>query len=204
MRCFGCFLLMSLALPVAAADLNLLVGQQFNRDLEIAESAPDTIPGRPGDSVELDDAGAFTLGLDIPLAGEPDARLGAMLTYSSSEFGGNAGLADDSLDVTHLHFTGTRYYFRDNWEPFVMAGIGAAFFSPGDASLDSNTRLSGHIAGGTNYRLGRNLLVRLEARWLATFFNSAVEGICSGGCAVAFESEVYSQFQLNIGLQFRF
>lgn len=192
-----------LAQPVAATDLSLLAGWQYNRDMEIGDD-PAPAAGEPGDEVEIDSGAAYTLALDFPLPGEADARLGAMLTHSATEFDAVAGLADRDLTLTHLHFTGLRYYPRGRWEPFVMAGVGAAFVDPGDSSLDSTTRFSGHIAGGSNYRLGESLLLRVEARWLATLFDGRGAALCSGGCTVAFESDFYSQFQVNVGLQWRF
>lgn len=194
----------ALSAPALATDLSLLLGWQYNRDMEIGEDPiPDT-PGQPGDAIELDSDAAYTLALDFPLPGDADARLGALVTHSQTRFDDVAGLRDRGMDVTHVHFTGIRYYPRGRWEPFAMAGIGAGFFDPQDGTLDSATRFSGHIAGGANYRLGESLLLRFEARWLATFFDSRGAAICSGGCAVAFESSTYSQVQLNAGLLFRF
>jgi hypothetical protein len=85
-----------------------------------------------------------------------------------------------------------------------MAGLGAAFISPDDRSLDETTRVSTHIAGGFNYRFGPRFALRLELRWLGTFVGSGGEAICSGGCTVAFSTRVYSQVQGNFGLQFSF
>ena len=77
------------------------------------------------------------------------------------------------MDVTHVHFTSMAYYPSGNWEPFVMAGLGAAHFSPSDSTLDDTTRFSMQIGGGTNYRLTDNFLLRLDVRWLGTFFNGS-------------------------------
>jgi hypothetical protein len=197
-------LLLLLAIPAAATDLSLLIGWQYNRDMEIGSVPAPGTSTRPGDGLALSNGAAVTVGLDFPLPGDPDARLGALLTYSETKFDDSAGLRDDGMGVTHLHFTGSRYYPYGHWEPFVMAGIGASFFDPDDRVLDSNTRLSAHIAGGTTLHLDEQLLLRLEARWLGSFFDGRGTAICSGGCTVALESEAYSQVQVNLGLQFRF
>ena len=53
-----------------------------------------------------------------------------------------------------------------------MAGIGAGFFSPKDSTLEDETKFSAQVGAGTNYRFTDNLLLRLDVRWLATFFDS--------------------------------
>ncbi|TGD71822.1 hypothetical protein E4634_17050 [Mangrovimicrobium sediminis] len=202
-----CALILALACvsaPAAATDLTLLLGWQYNEDMEISDPPPAGTPGKAGDTVRMDDAAAYTAALDFPLPQDPDTRLGLLLTHSETQIGSKAGLGDDNLGITHVHFTGMRYYPTGAWEPFVMAGIGAAYFDPDDATLDSTTRASAHIAAGTNFNFAQHTLLRLEARWIGTFFDSRGSAICSNGCAVAFESDLYSQVQLNIGLQFRF
>ena len=96
------------------------------------------------------------------------------------------------------------YYPSGKSEPFVAAGVGGGYFSTADKSLKDVTVFSAQIAGGTNYKLTDNLLLRLEARWIASFFNGGSAMFCSGGCAIAVKSEVHNQFQANIGLQYRF
>ena len=108
------------------------------------------------------------------------------------------------MDVTHVHFTSMAYYPTGNWEPFVMAGLGAAHFSPSDSTLDDTTRFSMQIGGGTNYRLTDNFLLRLDVRWIGTFFNGSGSALCSGGCTIEVDSDVYSQVQGNLGLMYRF
>lgn len=85
-----------------------------------------------------------------------------------------------------------------------MAGLGAGFFSPKDSTLEDETKLSGQIGAGTNYRFTDSLLLRMDVRWLATFFGSSGAAFCSGGCTIAISSDTYSQVQANIGLMYRF
>lgn len=191
-------------LPAAAMDLGFALGWQYNQDMEIGRYPSPSTPGRPGDKLGLDESAAYTAMLDIPLPNDPDSRLGMLLTHSVTQVDDRAGLRENDIAFTHLHLTGTRYYPVDNWEPFIMAGLGAVYVSPDDGSLKSTTRLSAHIAGGANLKLGEQFLLRLEARWLGTFFNSGGAVLCSGGCTVAFQSEAFSQVQASLGLVFRF
>lgn len=191
-----------------AVDLTLLAGYQYNSEFEIGvdaqEASGSLASGEPGDDLQLDGGGAISLALDFQFNDNPNSRIGLFVTHHQTQFGSGAGLVDRDMDITHLHFTAMNYYPQGNWEPFVLAGIGAAYFSPEDSSLRDDTRFSAQIAGGTNYRISESLLVRIEARWIPTFFNGSSAGICSGGCTIALKSDMYSQFQANIGLQFRF
>ncbi|MEH6589736.1 MAG: outer membrane beta-barrel protein [Halioglobus sp.] len=196
-------LLLLVPVPSGATDITLLVGLQHSDDFEIAENAAN-LSAEPGDDVSVDDGLALSLAVDFELENLPDSRIGFYLSHHSTEIDSAAGLDNPDLDITHLHFTAMNYYPNGKWAPFVLAGIGAGYFSPGDSSLKSSTRFSAQLATGANYTISDNLYLRLEARWLPTFFNTGSAGICSGGCTIALQSETYSQFQANIGLQYRF
>ena len=191
-----------------ATDLTVLAGYQFNSDFEIGvndEAVPNPASlGTPGDNLELEGGAAFSLALDFMFNNNPNQRIGLYATHHKAKFESGAGLVDPDMDVTHIHFTAMNYYPNGNWEPFVLAGIGAGYFSPEDKSLRDTTKFSAQVAGGANYKISENLLLRLEARWIPTFFNGSSAGICSGGCTIVLKSDMYSQFQANIGLQFRF
>ena len=191
-----------------ATDITLLAGYQFNDDFEIAVNdgnTPNPAPlSEPGDDLELESGAAVSLAVDFLFNNNPNQRIGLYLSHHQSQFESGAGLADEDMDITHIHFTAMNYYPNGNWEPFVLAGLGAAIFSPADKTLDNATKFSAQIGGGTNYKITENLLLRFEARWIPTFFNGSSSGICSGGCVIALKSDMYSQVQANIGLQFRF
>lgn len=201
--------LLPLSLPAPATDITLLAGYQFNTDFEIASlnNQPPTVSpstGEPGDDVELDDAAAFSLAVDFVFEQQQTKRIGFYVSQEQTQFDSNAGLADRDMDVTHLHFTAMSYYPQGNLEPFVMAGLGAGFFSPKDSTLEDETKFSAQIGAGTNYRFSDTLLLRMDLRWLGTFFNSSGSAFCSGGCTVTVSSNTYSQVQANVGLMYRF
>lgn len=197
------------SLPAPATEITLSAGYQFNADFEVASLAdqpPEVAPGtgEPGDDVTLDDSAVFSLAVDFEFQNQANKRVGFFVSHESTQFGDNAGLSNPDIDVTHVHFTGTSYFPRGRLEPFVMAGIGAGFFSPDDSTLEDETKLSAQIGAGTNYRFSDNLLLRMDVRWIPTFFNGSGEALCSGGCTIAVSSETYSQLQANVGLMLRF
>ena len=172
-----------------ATDITLLTGYQFNTDFEIvaANQLPPTVKpstGEPGDDVELEDGAAFSLAVDFVFEQQQTKRIGFYVSYEQTEFDSNAGLTDRDMDITHVHFTAMSYYPDGNMEPFVMAGVGAGFFSPKDSTLKDETKFSAQIGAGTNYRFTDSLLLRLDVRWLATFFDSSSSAFCSGGCTI--------------------
>lgn len=192
-----------------ATDVTLLVGYQFNNDFDV-EIDTGRAPGSPSvngagvGKVEIDDDVAFGLGVDFVFMGNQNQRLGVYLSHQQTRFENIAGLDDRGLDITHLHFTGMSYYPAGKFEPFVIAGVGVGFFSPGDSALDDETRFSMQIGAGANYQLGENLLLRFDVRWLPTFFNGSGSVFCSGGCTIRLSSDTYNQVQANAGLVFRF
>jgi opacity protein-like surface antigen len=192
-----------------ATDVTLLAGYQFNTDFEIRslDSQPPTpspANGEPGDDIELEDGAAFSLAVDFVFERQATKRIGFWISSQQAEFDSNAGLKNSDMDVTHLHFTAMSYYPKGNMEPFVLAGLGAGFFSPQDSTLGDETKFSAQIGAGTNYRISDSLLLRMDVRWLATFFDSSGSAFCSGGCTIALSSDTYSQVQANLGLMFRF
>lgn len=208
-RVFTLLALLAYCLPSMATDVTLLIGYQFNTDFEVTalnDQPPVVAPGtgEPGDDVGLDDAAAFSLAVDWVFNNEPNKRIGFFITHEQTQFDSNSGLEDDDMDVTHVHFTAMSYYPSGRMEPFVLAGLGAGFFSPKDSSLKDQTQFSAQIGAGTNYRFDEHLLLRADVRWLPTFFDSSGAAFCSGGCTVTVSSDTYSQFQANLGLMYRF
>jgi opacity protein-like surface antigen len=192
-----------------ATDVTLLTGYQFNSDFEVGSlgNLQPTVPpntGDPGDDVGLDDGAAFSLAVDFVFENQQNKRIGFYVTYGQTQFGSNSGLSNPDMDVTHVHFTSTIYYPEGKMEPFVLAGIGVGIFSPQDPTLEEETKFSAQIGAGTNYRFTDNLLLRMDVRWIPTFFNGSGAAFCSGGCTIALSSDTYSQIQANIGLMFRF
>lgn len=208
-RLLALITLLAYGIPSLATDVTLLAGYQFNNDFEVAaySGTPSPEPhsiGDPGDDVPLDDSPAFSLAVDFVFERNQTKRIGFFVSHQQTEFDDNSGLADRDIDVTHVHFTAMSYYPDGNMEPFVMAGLGAGFFNPKDSTLKDVTKFSMQIAGGTNYKLSDNLLLRFDVRWIPTFFNGSTSGFCNGGCTIAISSDTYSQIQANAGLMFRF
>jgi hypothetical protein len=208
-RVFLHLILLTVSSSVSATDISIMAGYQFNTDFEISTAgqlpiglSPET--GNPGDSVSLEEGPSLGLAVDFNIDKSPDQRIGFYISHHQTDFQKNAGLLDSSMDITHVHFTGMNYYPRGKMENFVLLGVGAGYYSPDDKTLDNETRLSAQIGAGGNYKISEGLLLRMDVRWIPTFFNGSGAAFCSGGCTVQLTSDLYSQVQVNIGLLFRF
>jgi opacity protein-like surface antigen len=190
-----------LSAPAHAVDLSLIAGFQISGDFEVeVEEGSEAEPGR----INVDDGGAYALALDFPLGGRDNERLGLYLSHQQTGFSGEAELEDSDLSITHLHFTAQTLWPNGRWEPYLLLGVGAAYFAPADSTMNSKVFFSGQIAGGASYGLTDSLRLRAGARWIPTFFSGSSAVLCNGGCTVAVKSSVWSQGTFELGLQFRF
>jgi opacity protein-like surface antigen len=182
------------AVNASAVDVTLLVGYTVSAEFENVDTRTE---------VQVDESAQYAVAVDFPFEGSHQ-RLGFYLSQQNSVFSDDANLADSDLSITHLHFTAMTLWPRGRWEPFVLLGVGAAHYSPGDSTLKDVTRISGQIAAGTNFALTDHLLLRFGARWVPTFFNGSGAAFCDGGCTVGISSTVWSQGVVDAGIQFRF
>ena len=197
--------LVLISVPARAVDISLLAGFQISSDFEVeVESEEDEDAEDDGERIQVDDSVAYALAVDFPLGGEgSNERLGLYLSHQRTGFSSEAELDDSDLSITHLHFTAQTLWPSGRWEPYLLLGIGAAYFSPAASSLSSNTFFSGQIAGGTSYGITDNIRLRFGARWIPTFFSGSSAVFCNGGCRVAVKSSLWNQGTLELGLQFR-
>jgi len=208
-RLYAVLALVLISCPAFAADLTLMAGHQFNGDFAVStfdEGTSSSLPlvDNQSSDIELEKGAVFGLALDFVFRNNPNQRIGLFLSNQETDFDPDAGLPDARITVTHAHFTAMNYYPSGNFEPFVLAGVGAGFFSPKDSGLTSETRFSAQLGAGANYKITENLLLRFDVRWLPTFFNGSGSAFCSGGCIIRLKSDTYNQLQINSGLMFRF
>lgn len=205
-RLLGLFVLLLLSIKGFAAELTVLSGWQLNRDFEVSSdySSLGSSGVSAGEEIDFESGIFYALALDFVYANNPDQRYGFFVSHQQSELGETAELANSDLDVTHAHITFMNYYRYGRWSPFVLAGAGVGIFSPADASLDDENLFSGQLATGANLQLNERLSLHADIRWLVTFFDGQSAIFCDGGCVITVKSDVYSQMQTGLGLQFKF
>jgi len=190
-----------------ATEVTLFGGHQWNGDFQVAVSndgSASLSATTINEDVDLESGSVTGLAIDFFFRNDMEQRIGFFASQQQSRFAANAGISQTRLDIIHLHLTFMRYYPNNKWEPFVLAGVGAVKYSPDSFELSDETHFSAQLGGGVSYPFTDNLLLRLDARWLPTFFHSEGEIFCSGGCDIRIDSELFNHFQLNTGLMYRF
>ena len=109
--------------------------------------------------------------------------------------------------------------FTYNWgddrsvaRPFLLGGVGATQYSPGDimgAAVEGNTRFSSTWGGGIKIFPGENVGIQLMGRWTPTYIKSDPGGIwCSPfwpfACWPVSNPDYANQFEFSGGIALRF
>lgn len=132
---------------------------------------------------------------------------------------GSPGLGVENQVVTdmrvrnyHAMFTHIAGREADQLRPYFFGGLGATSYSfdpiMGNA-VDGESRFSSTFGGGVRFYPSDEFGVRVSGRWTPTYINSTQEGIwCSpywgGGCWVVQNANFSHQFEMGVGVIFRF
>ncbi len=108
------------------------------------------------------------------------------------------------LDVHYLHLGGTVDMRHDQIIPFFSGGIGMTHLSPGRSGFNDETRLSLSFGGGLKWYPTERLGIRFEMRGFGTLNNTSGSLFCDGGCDLELSSDLFPQFETNLGLIFSF
>jgi opacity protein-like surface antigen len=135
---------------------------------------------------------------------------------SALEAKGQGGRKRNFTDMSVDHYHGNVVYnFGDEdgpMRPYLFGGVGATQFRPSEVmgqSVDSSTKFSSTWGGGVKLYPGRNLGVKVGARWTPTYIKSEAGGIwCSPywpwGCYVVADDHYTNQLEFSAGVLFRF
>ena len=157
-------------------------------------------------SLDLGASGAVSLALDMPCDASRQYQvfLSHQQTHLSLDSTSGAGGNRLAMDITYLHIGGTYFYDGDVGQgPYVVGGIGATLFNPGEG-YSSELYPSINLGIGYQWLLGNTLAVRFEARGYATLVNSSSGVFCSGGCVVSIKGDTVGQGEVMLGLSRRF
>ena len=104
-----------------------------------------------------------------------------------------------------IYYAGKRILDKDVGT-FVAGMVGVTRFDPGSSNLGSETRFAPGAGAGLDYRIRKNLGIRVEGRAIATLLdsNGGVFCSCSGGCSIFAEGTALWQFEIITGFTFRF
>jgi len=115
------------------------------------------------------------------------------------------GKVDIPITIDYLHIGGTTPIDKtDNLATFVSGGLGFTYLSPGLSGLQSDLRASLSLGIGLKLPLSKNIALRLEARALATLYNSNAVLFCDGSCSLAVNGSLFVQAEIFAGLAIKF
>ncbi len=166
------------------------------------------------DFTRIDPKDSFSAGARIGFLVTPNVEVGGLFGMQSTslELGGVAQrkIGDETIYNYHGYIA---YNFGEEdaqVRPYVLGGLGATQFgtvktSVGDIS--GNTKFSTTWAAGVKLYPGKNLGLRLEARWTPTYIKSDAAGWwCDPywGCYMVGNAQYANQFELSGGITLRF
>jgi len=175
------------------------------------------VPG-VGTFTRIDPKDAFSWGLRIGFMLSENLEVGGLFNQQSTslELGGTTTvkLGDEKLYNYHGYVAYNFGDTRAKARPYVLGGLGATQFGSvavnvggQQRDIGGNTKLSTTWALGVKVYPGRNVGLRLEARWTPTYIKSDAAGWwCDPywGCYVVANAQYANQIELSGGINFRF
>jgi hypothetical protein len=184
------------ASSVFAAALTPYAGQRFRSSFS------------PDSDAHVDLSDDSTAGFSVNWDHGPDAEGEVLVSISEQVLEIEQGTTQYAIptDVAYLHFGGRLWFNQDKpIQTSVSGGIGASYFDSEDNVFDSQLKASMHFALGARYRISETLAIRGDVRLFGTFFDSDYVIRCIGGaCQINMKSEIYTQTEVVLGLEFRF
>lgn len=181
--------------PVNRVEITPLVGYGFGGEFE------NTVDGTERD---FDETVGF--GLIVDVAADRWRHYEFLFATLDSEVGGTNKF---DMGVQYLHLGGTVSH-QDGQRviPYFGLTIGATRFSPDQAGLGDETKLSFSAGGGVRIPIAAHIAVRFDARAFVTVLDSDEDIFCNaaGGasCDIRAKSDTFMQYMTSLGVTFAF
>lgn len=173
---------------------------------------------------DLDITSGGNIGFTVGVLFTDNAEVEFLWNRQFSSFSaGNPSPSVNLADVSVDNFFGNFVY---NWgvreakvRPFILAGIGATHYAPGDpaplggtnpslTSIDSATKFAWTLGGGVKVYPAEHVGLKLNARWTPTYIKSDAAGLWCDPfyptCWVLGDPDYSNQFSINGGITLRF
>jgi opacity protein-like surface antigen len=156
-----------------------------------------------GTSLDADESGSW--GLIVSQAASDNTRYEFLYSHQDTRLSDSTNPQDVfDLDIHYLHIGGTVDVSHDRFIPFFSGGIGMTHLSPGRSGYNNETRFSLSVGGGLKWYPTEQLGIRFEMRGYGTLIDTNGSLFCDGGCDLQLNSDLFPQFETNLGLIFRF
>jgi opacity protein-like surface antigen len=156
-----------------------------------------------GRSLDLEDERNWGFAISKPASSK--TRYELLYSHQETRLSDRTDPADAfDLDIHYLHLGGTVDVSYEHFVPYFSGGIGLTHMSPGRSGFTDETRLSLSLGGGLRWYPTDRLGIRLEMRGYGTLMDTSGSLFCDGGCQLELSSDLFPQFETNLGLIFRF
>ncbi|MEC4090820.1 hypothetical protein [Pseudoalteromonas rubra] len=171
--------------------VTLYGGKSSNQELHTSQKAV----------VNLADENHFGISFDRYLNKK---RYGLFYSMLETEF---EDAPIQKVDMEYLMFqSAIDVDITDNLDSYIGAQIGVNRVTPNFE--ESDHFFAAGFYGGLKYHLGAGFSAQTELRWLASSIKNSSKVRCDGSdedvCAWHFDGDVLNQFQLSLGLTYRF
>ncbi|MDN3614554.1 MAG: outer membrane beta-barrel protein [Vibrio gallaecicus] len=154
-----------------------------------------------GNSYDMEGSESFTFAIETPL---DKGRIGLFYSNQQSQL---ETLNIDS-SIQYLHFQSSIYYpANEKLSSYLGLGLGVSYVDV-DWAKDKYG-FSTSVFGGFEYKLGDNIALNSQLRWLGTVVDNDTSGACTlpttgQSCIIKFDTDWMNQFQASLGLTFYF
>lgn len=156
-----------------------------------------------GRSLEVEEQSNWGFSLSSPAS--PTTRYEFLYSHQESRLAEKTNPQDVfDLDIHYLQLGGVVDLPHEGLTPFFSGGIGMTHLSPGRNGYSDETRLSLSLGGGLRWYPTDQLGIRFEMRGYGTLMDTSGSLFCDSGCDLRLSSDLFSQFETNLGLIFRF
>ena len=183
--------LFSINLQAVEFEITPMIGQTFSPDLSNG-SKTNTLSTTDEPNIAL----AFSW------QDSPTGQGQILVNYISRDFTDDIDQSTHAFDTLYAHFNGVAFFKENNYITTVGLGIGATYFNSdfADVIYPSLT-----IAVGTRYEFSDSLALITELRGYATLTDENDTLFCQNeSCLANFDSAVWFDSQISIGLAYRF
>ncbi|NOH95355.1 outer membrane beta-barrel protein [Vibrio sp. 99-70-13A1] len=160
-----------------------------------------SVEDEDGNSYDMEGSESFTFAIETPL---DKGRIGLFYSNQQSQL---ETLNIDS-SIQYLHFQSSIYYpVNEKLSSYLGLGLGVSYVDV-DWAKDKYG-FSTSVFGGFEYKLGDNIALNSQLRWLGTVVDNDTSGTCTlpttgQSCIIKFDTDWMNQFQASLGLTFYF
>jgi len=186
-----CAQLFSTKLQATEFEITPMFGQTFGSDLASSETTS-----------SLSTTNEPNFAISFAWQDSPTGQGQILVNYISRDFTEDVNQSTHSFDTIYTHFNGVAFFKDGDYTTTVGLGFGATYFN---SDFDNALYPSITAAVGTRYEFSSNFTFITELRAYATLTDNDDTLFCqSDNCMAQFDSTIWFDTQLSLGIAYRF